>query len=387
MSVKVLWVDDEYDTPQLEELVERLEHNGIMLTCVKSASKAQQILQERGKEFDVILRDLNILADEEDSVEHNAHGITLSNYLAGLDYHIPQVFLTGQGEREQADELFIKEIVADNPIFYKYKRADVLNLHTHLQEAAESGLMHKLRNRFPGIHEMYKWGFYDENHIQPYWSYLENGSVGQDHMTYYRKLQERLCICLEKSGLLPTGLYTGIKDGAQVIRFLRGKDVTISTGQKIKVKKEYVVSHHITNAMNYSYYMASLALHEPEDTYGGLELQNAGLNYENQSHALLMLWEDTSKYFIYWMSKVAQKEYYVQKGEEPLKQINIYNISSGPNPNGFARDDSNKTYFISSRKMTEGIGIGISLKVTFTDSPKKSNTDFAVTEIVEILDV
>ena len=87
------------------------------------------------------------------------------------------------------------------------------------------------------------------------------------------------------------------------------------------------------------------------------------------------------------MSKVAQKEYYVQKGEEPLKQINIYNISSGPNPNGFARDDSNKTYFISSRKMTEGIGIGISLKVAFTDSPKESNTDFAVTEIVEILDV
>lgn len=387
MRINVLWVDDEYDTAQLEELAEQLENNDIELTCVKSAGLAMQILQERGEEFDVILRDLNILANEEDKKEHNANGIPLSNYLSGLDYHIPQVFLTGQGERGQADELFIKEIVGDNPIFYKYKPDDVLNLHTHLQEAAKSGLMYKLRNRFPGIHEMYKWGFYDENHILPYLSYLDKGSVGQDQMTYYRKLQERLCICLEKSGLLPTGLYTGIKDGAQVIRFLRGEEVTISTGKKVKVKNEYVVSHHITNAMNYSYYMASLALHEPEDTYGGLELQNAGLNYENQSHALLMLWEDTSKYFIYWMSKVAQKEYYVQKGEEPLKQINIYNISSGPNPNGFARDGSNKTYFIPSRKMTEGIGIGISLKVTFTDSPKKSNTDFAVTEIVEILDV
>ena len=29
--------------------------------------------------------------------------------------------------------------------------------------------------------------------------------------------------------------------------------------------------------MNYSYYMASLSLHEPEDSYGGLELQRAGV--------------------------------------------------------------------------------------------------------------
>ena len=62
MPLNVLWVDDEYDTPQLEDLVERLEENEIRLTCVKSATGAQQVLQERGREFDVILRDLNILA-------------------------------------------------------------------------------------------------------------------------------------------------------------------------------------------------------------------------------------------------------------------------------------------------------------------------------------
>ena len=174
-----------------------------------------------------------------------------------------------------------------------------------------------------------------------------------------------------------------------MIRFLKGEEVTISTGKKVKVKKEYVVSHHIINAMNYSYYLASLALHEPEETYGGLELQNAGINFKNQSYALLMLWEDTSKYFIYWMSKVelAHNEYYVLKGEARLEQINIYSISSGTNPNGFARHAKNNTYFISSRFMTEGIGIGISLKVAFTASPKNANTEFAVTEIVEILEV
>jgi len=100
-----------------------------------------------------------------------------------------------------------------------------------------------------------------------------------------------------------------------------------------------------------------------------------------------MLWEDTSKYFIYWMSKVANQEYYLQTGEEVLEQIEIYNISAGSNPNGFARDARSKSYFIKSKFMTEGIGIGISLRVAFTKAPQNANTDFAVTEIVEILKV
>jgi len=154
----------------------------------------------------------------------------------------------------------------------------------------------------------------------------------------------------------------------------------------VKIKKEFVVSHHITNAMNYSYYMASLSLHEPEDSYGGLELQRAGVQFINQSYALMMLWEDTSKYFIYWMSKVAKEEYYIHTGEEVLEQIEIYNVSAGSNPNGFARDVRNNTYFIKSRFMTEGIGVGVSLKVTFTKAPQNANTEFAVTEIVEILE-
>ena len=386
MPLNVLWVDDEYDTPQLQDLADLLQENDIELTCVKSARRAQQIIQERGKEFDVILRDLNILADEDDEQEHNANGIPLSNFLAGLDYHIPQIFLTGQGERKKADEVLIANIIGDNPIYYKYNPDHTLNLHNHLKEAAQSGLKYRLSNRFPGINEMYKWGFYDEQHLHPYLDYLNKGTVGHDHMTDYRKLQERLCISLDRSGLLPSGLYTGIKDGSQVIRFLKGEEVTISTGKKVKVKKEYVVSHHITNAMNYSYYMASLALHEPEETYGGLELRNAGIKYKNQSYALMMLWEDTSKYFIYWMSKVAKEEFYISTGEEVLEQIEIYNVSAGSNPNGFARDARNKTYFINSRFMTEGIGVGISLKVTFTRSPQNANTHFAVTEIVEILE-
>lgn len=385
MPLNVLWVDDEHDTPQLQDLSDRLNENDIELTCVKSAAGAQQVLQERGKEFDVILRDLNILATEDDVREHNGHGIQLSTFIAGLSYHLPQVFLTGQGEREQDDRVMIDNLVGENPVYYKYRGEDVLNLHAHLYKAAERGLMYKLKVRFPGIHEMYTWGFYSEELLNPYKSYLESGAVGQEHMTYYRRLQERLCICLDKSGLLPSNLYTGIKDGAQVVRFLKGEEVTTSAGKKVKIKKEFVVSHHITNAMNYSYYMASLSLHEPEDSYGGLELQKAGVQFINQSYALLMLWEDTSKYFIYWMSKVAKEEYYRETGEAVLEQIEIYNVAAGSNPNGFARDARNKTYFIKSKFMTEGIGIGISLKVAFTKSPQNANTHFAVTEIVEIL--
>lgn len=386
MPLNVLWVDDEYDTPQLEDLVERLEENEIILTCVKSATGAQQVLQERGREFDVILRDLNILADEEGQREHNANGIPLDRFLERLTYHIPQVFLTGQGEREQDDRVMIYNLVGENPVYYKYRGEDVLNLHAHLYEAAERGLMFKLKKRFPGIHEMCTWGFYSEELLNPYKSFLESGTVGQEQMAYYRRLQERLCICLDKTRLLPSNLYTGIKDGAQVVRFLKGEEVTTSTGKKVKIKKEFVVSHHITNAMNYSYYMASLSLHEPEDSYGGLELQRAGVQFINQSYALMMLWEDTSKYFIYWMSKVAKEEYYIHTGEEVLEQIEIYNVSAGSNPNGFARDVRNNTYFIKSRFMTEGIGVGVSLKVTFTKAPQNANTEFAVTEIVEILE-
>ena len=386
MPLNVLWVDDEYDTPQLQDLADLLQENDIELTCVKSAAGAQQVLQERGKEFDVILRDLNILATEDDVREHNGHGIQLSTFIAGLSYHLPQVFLTGQGEREEDDRVMIDNLVGENPVYYKNRGEDVLNLHTHLYEAAERGLVFKLKERFPGIHEMYTWGFYSEELLNPYKSYLESGAVGQEHMTYYRRLQERLCICLDKSGLLPSKLYTGIKDGAQVVRFLKGEEVTTSAGKKVKINKEFVVSHHITNAMNYSYYMASLSLHEPEDSYGGLELQKAGVQFINQSYALLMLWEDTSKYFIYWMSKVAKEEYYGETGEAVLEQIEIYNVAAGSNPNGFARDARNKTYFVNSRFMTEGIGVGISLKVTFNRAPKNATTDFAVTEIVEILE-
>ena len=86
------------------------------------------------------------------------------------------------------------------------------------------------------------------------------------------------------------------------------------------------------------------------------------------------------------MSKVAKEEYYKETGEAVLEQIEIYNVAAGANPNGFARDARNKTYFIKSKFMTEGIGIGISLKVAFTKSPQNANTDFAVTEIVEILE-
>jgi CheY-like chemotaxis protein len=386
MPLNVLWVDDEHDTPQLQDLADRLKENDIELTCVKSAAGAQQVLQERGKEFDVILRDLNILADEEDQREHNTNGIPLDRFLERLTYHIPQVFLTGQGEREQDDRVMIDNLVGDKPVYYKYRGEDVLKLHVHLYEAAESGLMFRLKKRFPGIYEMWTWGCYSEELLNPYKSYLVSGTVSQEHMSCYRRLQESLCINLDKSGLLPSNLYTGIKDGGQVVRFLKGEEVTISTGKKVKIKKDFVVSHHITNAMNYSYHMASLSLHEPEDSYGGLELQRAGVQYINQSYALMMLWEDTSKYFMYWMSKVAQEEYYVQTGIAVLEHITIYNISAGSNPNGFARDARNKTYFIPSRFMMEGIGIDISLKVTFTKSPQNANTEFAVTEIVEIIE-
>lgn len=385
MSIKVLWVDDEYDSPQLQDLADNLQEKGVVLISVKSAHKAQQIIQEQGKEIDVILRDLNILENENDTNEHNAHGIGLSRFLDGLDYYIPQIFFTGQGEREQADAILIKNIVNENPVYFKYKSEDVLNLSDYLFKAARSGVKYRLKKKFPGIFEMHKWGFYDENHLSPYVTFLENGSVGFSQMIFYRNLQERLCICFERAGLLPKGLYTGIKDGAQVIKFLKGDEITISTGIKVKVKKEYVISHHIANAMNYSYHMASLALHEPDETYGGLELKKAGLDFENQSYALLMLWEDTSKYFIYWMSKVVNKEYYLQTGEERLERIDLYSVSDGSNPNGFAKDKNNKTYFISSRLMTEGIGVGVTLKVTFKLSPKNASTDFAVTEIVELV--
>ena len=111
MPLNVLWVDDEYDTPQLQELADQLQENDIELTCVKSAAGAQRVLQERGKELDVILRDLNILATEDAIGEHSGHGIQLSNFIAGLSYHLPQVFLTGQAERNEKNGTSVHSVL------------------------------------------------------------------------------------------------------------------------------------------------------------------------------------------------------------------------------------------------------------------------------------
>ena len=386
MPLNVLWVDDEYDTPGLEELADRLQENDIKLTCVKSARRAQRIIQERGKEFDVILRDLNILADEDDEQEHNANGIPLSNFLAGLDYHIPQIFLTGQGERKKADEVLIANIIGDNPLYFKYNLDHTLNLHDYLKEAAQSGVNYRLSNRFPGVSKLYEWEFYDEDHIKPFLAYLETKEVSSSNMVIFRKLQERLFIYLDKGGFLPPKLYTGIKDGSKTVRYLEGNEVAASDGSKYKIDKDCMVNHHIVSAMGYSYHLSSLALHAAEEDYGGLELKEYGIGFENQSLSLLMLWSDISTYFAKWIDKTKHLDSkFTKTGKENLFKITVFYKGNDDNPFRIAKDSEGKKYFIHPRLVNEEIILRSELMVTRKKAKPNSSSDYVVNAIVEIL--
>lgn len=386
MPLKVLWVDDEYDTPQLQQLVEQLEENDIELTCVKSAAGAQQVLQERGKEFDVILRDLNILATEDAIGEHSGHGIQLSTFIAGLSYHLPQVFLTGQAERDEADHIWIENIVGKNPVYNKLNPDHVLNIHTSLFKAAESGIMFKFKNRFPGVYKLYEWEFYDEDHIEPFLDYLDTKEVSSSNMVIFRKLQERLFIYLDKGGFLPPKLYTGIKDGSKTVRYLEGNEVAASDGSKYKIDKDCMVNHHIVSAMGYSYHLSSLALHAAEEDYGGLELKEYGIGFENQSLSLLMLWSDISTYFAKWIDKTKHLDSkFTKTGKENLFKITVFYKGNDDNPFRIAKDSEGKKYFIHPRLVNEEIILRSELMVTRKKAKPNSSSDYEVKAIVEIL--
>ena len=387
MPLNVLWVDDEYDTPQLEDLVERLEENDIDLTCVKSAAGAQQVLQERGKEFDVILRDLNILATEDAIGEHSGHGIQLSTFIAGLNYQLPQVFLTGQAERNESDKIWIESIIGKNPVYNKLNREHVLNIHQLLFKAAESGIMFRFKSRFPGVYQLYKIDFYDDPLIQPYLDYLEKKEVSSSDIVIFRKLQERLFIYLDKGGFLPPKLYTGIKDGSKIVKYLEGSEVTASDGNKYKIVKDGMVNHHIVSAMGYSYHMSSLALHAAEEVYGGLELKEYGIGFHNQSLSLLMLWSDISMYFSKWIDKTKDLDSkFTKTGKEELIKIKVFRKGNDENPFRIAKDSEGKKYFIHPRLVNERIILNSRLMVTRKKAKANSSSDYFVLAIVEILE-
>ena len=386
MPLNVLWVDDEYDTPQLQELADQLQENDIELTCVKSAAGAQRVLQERGKELDVILRDLNILATEDAIGEHSGHGIQLSNFIAGLSYHLPQVFLTGQAERNESDQIWIENIVGNNSVYFKSNREHVLNIHRFLFEAAESGIMFRFKSRFPGVNQLFKMAFYDDLHIQPFLNYLVNKEASSADMATYRKLQERLFIYLDKGGFLPPKLYTGIKDGSKIVRYLEGIEVAASDGTKYKIDKDCMVNHHIVAAMGYSYNMSSLALHAAEEVYGGLELKEYGIGFENQSLCLLMLWSDISTYFAKWIDKTKDLDSkFTITGKEDLIKITVFRKGNDDNPFRIAKDSEGKKYFIHPRLVNEKILLRSKLMVTRKKAKANSSSDYVVNAIVEIL--
>ncbi|MBO4654381.1 MAG: response regulator [Bacteroidales bacterium] len=214
MSYKVLWVDDEYDTPALQEVADLAFDRGInMETGCKSAEEALTHLQHP-HDFDAVVLDIRFYKSQSDTLESLGRMKGLREVTKRLEQlksggcYLPTFIYSGQPEIYKTEDY--SDNYGDYPLFSKddegkYKLFDAII--TAVNERVETQIKLKYAPLFDVCVPRY---MFDSNLTERLLNYArqveQNDTMRTEYLNDMRKLIEELFEKCEQAGLLISGI-------------------------------------------------------------------------------------------------------------------------------------------------------------------------------------
>lgn len=210
MSYKVLWVDDEYDTPELQGIADLAFDRGInMETGCKSAEEALAHLQHP-HDFDAVVLDIRFYKSHSDTLESLGRMKGLREVTKRLEQlksngcYLPTFIYSGQPEIYKTEDY--SDNYGDYPLFPKddegkYKLFDAII--TAVNERVETQIKLKYAPLFDVCVSRY---MFDSNLTERLLNYAgqveQNDTMRTEYLNDMRKLIEELFEKCEQVGLL-----------------------------------------------------------------------------------------------------------------------------------------------------------------------------------------
>ncbi len=214
MAYKVLWVDDEYDTPELQEVADLASDNNInMDTACKSAEEALAHL-EHPSDFDAVVLDIRFFKSQSDTLESSGRIKGLRKVTDRLKQlkdkgsWLPTFIYSGQPDIYNSEDF--KDTYEDYPLFQKTGEG-TKQLFAAIIKAVDEKVETRVKLNYSPLFDVCSSHYmFDSSLTERLLNYAgqidQNDVKKPDYLNDMRKLIEELFEKCEQVGLLRSGI-------------------------------------------------------------------------------------------------------------------------------------------------------------------------------------
>ena len=214
MAYKVLWVDDEYDTPELQEVADLASDRNInMDTACKSAEEALTHL-EHPSDFDAVVLDIRFFKSQSDTLESSGRIKGLRKVTDRLKQlkdkgnWLPTFIYSGQPDIYNSEDF--KDTYEDYPLFQKTGEG-TKQLFAAIIKAVDEKVETRVKLNYSPLFDVcsshYMFGSSLTERLLNYAGQIDQNDVKKpDYLNDMRKLIEELFEKCEQVGLLRSGI-------------------------------------------------------------------------------------------------------------------------------------------------------------------------------------
>lgn len=216
MAYKVLWVDDEYDTPELQEVADLASDNNIDMgtdTACKSAEEALAHL-EHHSDFDAVVLDIRFFKSQSDTLESSGRIKGLRKVTDRLKQlkdkgsWLPTFIYSGQPDIYNSEDF--KDTYEDYPLFQKTGEG-TKQLFAAIIKAVDEKVETRVKLNYSPLFDMCSSHYmFDSSLTERLLNYAgqidQNDVKKPDYLNDMRKLIEELFEKCEQVGLLRSGI-------------------------------------------------------------------------------------------------------------------------------------------------------------------------------------
>lgn len=214
MAYKVLWVDDEYDTPELQEVADLASDRNInMDTACKSAEEALTHL-EHPSDFDAVVLDIRFFKSQSDTLESSGRIKGLRKVTDRLKQlkdkgsWLPTFIYSGQPDIYNSEDF--KDTYEDYPLFQKTGEG-TKQLFAAIIKAVDEKVETRVKLNYSPLFDVCSSHYmFDSSLTERLLNYAgqidQNDVKKPDYLNDMRKLIEELFEKCEQVGLLRSGI-------------------------------------------------------------------------------------------------------------------------------------------------------------------------------------
>ena len=212
--IKVLWVDDEFDTPELQATARLAYDKGILMDpACKSAKEAIAHLQHPN-DFDAVVLDARFLESEEDTLESRGKTKGLREVTKRIEQlkskgcYLPTFIFSGQPGIYDTD--VFSDTYEDYPLFKK-NGDDKYKLFNAIIAAVDERIETQVKLKYAPLFDVCVSRYmFDSNLTERLLNYAgqveQNDTMRTEYLNDMRKLIEEFFEKCEKVGLLPLNI-------------------------------------------------------------------------------------------------------------------------------------------------------------------------------------